>query len=88
MQLMLNICEKYGQKCEIKYNPDKTNFMVLGPKRRNPARYNLRLMGSEVSQTNEMKYLGSIIDEKVSLKRHLEERRKNVERKRLERTMP
>ena len=34
LQKMLDVTQKYGEKWEIKFNPDKTTFMVFGEKKK------------------------------------------------------
>jgi hypothetical protein len=64
---MIKICEEFGVKNEIKFNPDKTNLMILGPKRRNQKKLDLTFMGEILEIKRDMKYLGIHIDEKITL---------------------
>ncbi len=69
---MIEICEKFGAENEIKFNPDKKNLMILGPKRRNPKKLDLLFMGERLETTQDMKYLGVCVDGKITLKQHID----------------
>jgi retron-type reverse transcriptase len=75
IQRMIEICEKFGAENEIKFIRDKTNLMILGPKRRNPKKLDLFFMGERLETTQDTKYLGVCVDGKITLKQHIEERR-------------
>ena len=81
LQKMLDVTQKYGEKWEIKFNPDKTTFMVFGEKKKdkkkqpNNSDANLIFDGTIIKRVKTMKYLGVIFDESLTNNKHLETRR-------------
>ena len=55
MRSVLKICEQYGVKLEIKFNPMKTQIMWANRKRDEER---ITLCGDEIEWVNKMKYLG------------------------------
>ncbi|CAF0743838.1 unnamed protein product [Brachionus calyciflorus] len=87
LQQQLNIVQDYGLNNEIKYNPDKTVFMIFHFKlKRNVAELkediwqgNLVLDGTAIKRVDTMKYLGVDISEDDRLSKHLSKRKRLVQ---------
>ena len=67
LQNMLNIVEKIGHKLQLKFNPDKTNYLAINDNINiKNAKYSndqitLTMEGSPIEQVNTFRYLGSMI---------------------------
>ena len=84
LQKMLKVTENYGKKYEIKFNPEKTTYMVFGENKiekitslgkplENPV-----FDKQTIQRVNSMRYLGAIIDENLSNKAHLKQRNQSL----------
>ncbi|CAF0974992.1 unnamed protein product [Brachionus calyciflorus] len=77
MNQLLEITNKYGQEYEIKFNPNKTHFMIMFSKQFKENRENGKLImfqNYEVKRVIMMKYLGMWIDETFNSREHLKSR--------------
>ena len=63
MQQLLDVVEQFGKKYQIKYNPDKTIFMVFNDKCNQKKRINLKLESKPIERVKVMRYLGQQINE-------------------------
>ena len=87
LQKQLNILQEYGAKNEIKYNPQKTVYMVFNQKiQRNAAearediwQSNLTLDGSKIEKVSSMRYLGAEISEDDKVNNHIDKRKRLVQ---------
>ena len=55
----------------LSLNVDKTNFMVFRPKVKNQECPNIQINGSEIKEVSSAKFLGVIIDNKMSWAEHI-----------------
>jgi len=84
MQTLINVVEKFGKELEIKFNPEKTNYIgvnehlqVKGSIHKRDIKF-IRMYGVIVDSVSSLKYLGTYINESVLNKDHLEDRYKMV----------
>ena len=75
MQQLLNVVEQFGKKYQIKYNPDKTIFMVFNDKCNQQKRINLKLESKPIERVKVMRYLGQQINENLTNVDHLNKRK-------------
>ena len=54
-------------------NVDKTEFILFRPKRTQTERITLKLNGHKIHESNQIKYLGILLDPKLSWKVHIAE---------------
>ncbi|RNA02794.1 Pro-Pol poly [Brachionus plicatilis] len=73
MEKVLKICETFGIKTEIKFNPTKTQIMRINGTKQDET--SLELCGEEIEWVRKLKYLGVWVDGKHDSKEHLRERR-------------
>ncbi|RNA19764.1 RNA-directed DNA polymerase from mobile element jockey-like [Brachionus plicatilis] len=73
MKKVLEICEKFGDRVGIKFNPSKTQIMRINGSKNDEVK--LHLCNQEIEWVKKMKYLGVWIDGKRFSKEHLRERR-------------
>jgi hypothetical protein len=71
----LRICDDYGVKYEIKYNPDKTKYMIFGSKKQQQEESNIVLSGKKLEKVSCIRYLGVMINSYLSNVDHLKERK-------------
>ena len=76
-QLMLNEVSKVSSTHEIKFNPDKTNFIIFSP-RKEDQNLTLLLCGEPIVRSNNIKYLGTEITSNYNNLKHIENRKKKV----------
>ncbi|CAF1064992.1 unnamed protein product, partial [Brachionus calyciflorus] len=84
LQELLNIVTSFGSKNEVKFNPDKTIYLTFNNKisRTKSEKLmdiwngDLTLDGRDIRKSNELKYLGVIMNDENSDKPHLERRKK------------
>jgi hypothetical protein len=78
MQLMINIVEKFGTGLEIKFNPEKTNFLVINEHLKMSEHLlqnmTLKLNGLPVVKVESVKYLGNIINSALNNTDHINNR--------------
>jgi hypothetical protein len=80
MQRLIDITENFGKIREIKFNPDKTNFLSVNGhcKIKNKKYENdlalLKMDNNIIDEVVELKYLGSYINNKLMNKTHLDDR--------------
>ena len=75
LQQMLEVCEKFGEQHNIKYNPKKTVCMCFGPN--SNAVTNVTLYGKPLSWSTHSKHLGNII--RADLSEHDDVQRKKFD---------
>ncbi|RMZ99708.1 RNA-directed DNA polymerase from mobile element jockey-like [Brachionus plicatilis] len=73
MEKVLKICETFGIKTEIKFNPTKTQIMRINGTKQDET--SLELCGEEIEWVRKLKYLGVWVDGKHYSKEHLRDRR-------------
>ncbi|RMZ98559.1 RNA-directed DNA polymerase from mobile element jockey-like [Brachionus plicatilis] len=61
LQKALNICEKYGIQHEIKFNPEKTQYIVFGEKLKG-LEAKPRMCDQEIKCVDKLRYLGVILN--------------------------
>jgi hypothetical protein len=74
MKIALQICEEYGIKYEIKWNPKKTQ-MICFNKTKTFEEEDIKLCNETIEWVNSFKYLGVIINDKLNYKEFLHEKR-------------
>ena len=82
--MQLEAVEEYGDKYEIKFNPDKTYFMIFNQKitrnsqekRLDTWQEEIMLNGKPINQVPSMKYLGVHISDDDKNKAHIDKRKK------------
>jgi endonuclease/exonuclease/phosphatase family metal-dependent hydrolase len=74
MKKALKICEDYGIKYEIKWNPKKTQIICFN-KTKQFKEEEVKLCNEAVEWVNSFKYLGVTINDKLSYKEYLHEKR-------------
>ena len=75
---LLLITENYGLKYEIKFNHDKTMFMILGMNKNQEIlnkTINIRFQGELIERVKEMRFLGSIITDNLKSCNHIKSRK-------------
>jgi len=86
MQLMLNRLSELGEELEIKFNPNKSVYMVFNSiayQTKNERREDswngiLLLAGKKIEEVNTFKYLGAEIDNNNNNKHHIKKRKSAV----------
>lgn len=74
LQIHSDILMKYFDKWKLKLNADKTEIINFTKKFTNNRIYNnLKINGEDIKQTNKVKYLGVILDDKITYRSHIEE---------------
>ena len=63
LQQLLDLCTNYGKKWLIKFNPKKSNIVSFG---KSIVERNFILNNSSLTEVNEIKYLGYIINNKLN----------------------
>jgi hypothetical protein len=61
LQLLVNVCEHYGFKHDILYNPAKSQCMIVPPKHYNLIIPSITLNGNQLQYTDTVKYLGVLL---------------------------
>jgi hypothetical protein len=74
MQDALNCAENWCIEMGLSVNADKTTMVFFTNNRKNGGFYNLRLCRTKLRMTDQMKYLGVILDKMLAWKGHLENR--------------
>jgi hypothetical protein len=72
VQGALNCVENYCREIGLSVNADKTTMVLFKNNRKILGFYNPRLFGTELKMTDQVKYLGVILDKKLYWKAHLE----------------
>lgn len=75
---LLKICEEYGKKWEIKYNPEKTQFIAFNSKETLTNENIPTFEKKKLEQVKTMKYLGVWLDNKLNSSLHLDKMRINM----------
>ncbi|RMZ94723.1 RNA-directed DNA polymerase from mobile element jockey-like, partial [Brachionus plicatilis] len=73
LQEAINICEKYGIQLEIKFNPEKTQYIVFGGKLKDNEE-KPRMYNQEIKCFEKIRYLGVILNRKNNNKDQVESR--------------
>lgn len=71
-QNILDEITKFGQAHKIQFNPSKTNLLVSGKKEAT----NLKLCDKQITEVDNFKYLGTIIQKNITHQLHVEMKRK------------
>jgi ribonuclease HI len=73
MQIALNKTEMWCKKENLLVNPDKTSMIMFTKKHEDSSNFNKnKMFGKELSFVNEVKYLGVILDRKLTWNIHLD----------------
>jgi hypothetical protein len=72
MQGAVNCVENWGREIDLSVNANKTTMVLFTNNRKIGGFYNPRLLGTELKMTDQVKYLGVILDKKLDWKAHLE----------------
>jgi hypothetical protein len=75
LEQMLEITEKYGKENEIKFNPTKTTYMIFTSTKKIENRHP-RFDGTELKRVKSMRYLGYMINDKITNVDHVKTRKK------------
>ena len=76
MRKSLRICEEYGAKWDIKWNPQKTQLLLAGDRsKRNRTISTIQFIGQDLVETQELKYLGVDVRNDGKNTTHLSNRR-------------
>lgn len=77
MKKMLKVVEQFGNSHEIKFNPLKSELLIINRKRKREFnQYKLTLNGAVINETKSIKYLGNYISSNLKNTTHLIQRRK------------
>jgi hypothetical protein len=71
---MLRYVENWCREIGLSVNADKTTMVLFTNNRKIGGFYNPRLFGTELRMTDQVIYLGVILDKKFDWKAHLENR--------------
>ena len=74
----LAVCSEYGSKNDIKYNANKTTFMIFGTKQQRLQRPTIKMSGLRLERSTKVKLLGRIFDETLREDDHLGQRSKKT----------
>jgi len=77
MQRMINLLETFGNSVEIKFNPTKTNYMVINGHLKQHQRLlntTLKMNDLNIEMVSTMKYLGNIVNKTLSNTDHISNR--------------
>lgn len=58
LNICLDICDKYGKKCDIKYNAEKTQYMIFGTKSQRDKTHKIIMDKKQLSRAKVSKLLG------------------------------
>jgi len=78
LQRLLDICSKYGDLWRIKFNPKKSNIISFGGSVLTNQSFFLNI--NEITNSNEIKYLGIYINSKLDFDKTAMDKFKNVQR--------
>ena len=78
IQRALEICEEFGSKKEIKFNPEKTQLIVFGNKRQRNKKVSLMMNKKMIETHDKIKYLGVLINSKNTNEDHIQQRIRNT----------
>lgn len=78
LQKAINTCERYGIKNEIKFNPDKTQFIIFGKKEKENKKKVPKMYGEEIKKFEKIKYLGIYLNRKNNNNDQVETRIKSA----------
>ena len=70
---MLDELTSWGHTCGLKFNAEKT-IAVHFSRKRKTSPYKLKLEGQEINYSNSAKYLGVVLDRKLSWREHIEQK--------------
>ncbi len=75
MNKLLKLTEEFGKNSEIKFNPDKTNYVVISANKTiDPELKSIRFGSHVVECTNSLKYLGVFIESNYLSDEHVQSR--------------
>ncbi|CAF1093555.1 unnamed protein product, partial [Brachionus calyciflorus] len=73
---LLEIVELYGQQNDLKFNHDKTHFIIFGDTlSKTKLESKIKFQGSEIKRVSVIKYLGIFLDERLNEKINLTKRK-------------
>jgi ribonuclease HI len=78
MQVAMKIIEKWCEEMELSVNPDKTSCILFTKKRKLDGMKKVKLFGKDLMMTDQVKYLGIILDSKLSWIPHIESKVKKA----------
>ena len=79
LQKMLDSLTKWGRKCGLKFNPEKSVAVLFTRSRKTPTTA-LRIDGQEIPYRKEVKYLGITLDSKLHWKPHIDDKIRKTKR--------
>lgn len=75
-QRMIKVVEEFGQRWEIKFNPNKTVYLVFGQSKKDKKiEESLSMNHTLIERATSVKYLGIYLNEKMNNTTHLEKKR-------------
>jgi len=77
MQRMINLIETFGNSVEIKFNPTKTNYMVINghlKQHQHLLNTTIKMNDLNIEMVSTMKYLGNIVSKTLSNTDHISNR--------------
>ena len=72
LNALLKMTTDYGHEYEVKFNPDKTNFMIAGDSVNFSQDIKIVFDDKEIERVKELKYLGVMFDDTIKSSRHIE----------------
>ena len=76
---MLDSLTKWGKRCGLSFNPDKSVAVLFTRSRKTPPKA-LTIDGKEIAWKQEVKYLGVTLDSKLHWKKHIDDKITNAKR--------
>ena len=73
LQKMLDDLTRWGERCGLKFNPEKSIAVVFTRRNKKPP-FALKIDGREIEYKLEVKYLGVTLDSKLHWNKHIEEK--------------
>jgi hypothetical protein len=74
LEKLLKITEEYGKNQEIKFNPTKTTYMIFNSSKKESK--HPQFDGVELKRVKSMRYLGIMLNDKLTNKEHINTRKK------------
>lgn len=68
---MLDKLTEWGRNRGLEFNPQKTEVVMFSRRNKNPP-FKLEIDGAEIEYSDTVKYLGLVLDKKLSWQPHIE----------------
>ena len=78
MQAALNRVQRWCEDHGLSVNPDKTEMVLFTRKRTLPGLIPIVFFGKELERTNKVKYLGVVLDSKLTWSEHVDQKCKKA----------